>query len=374
MACNPLKQQRPPPNNPEPAYNATTMTATPTFAEKLQRSWEHSRSLVCVGLDPDPHLMPVTDVGAFGQAIVRRHRRLGMCLQAPTWPFYEALGMGRPYAASKTTLEHIRRVAPSSHPIGRCQARRHRLHRPSPCHRHVRLLGFSTPSLPAPTWGADSVEPFMERPEKGVFLLCRTSNPGSADFQGTDGAAQHGDRTPVPSRSRKSLRMESQPQHRPRRRRRHPTPRTGRNPRIAPPHAHPDFPASVPKAATWRTAVREGVDQQGPRRNHQLFPRRDLRPLTARRGLLPSRQTRRYRTPGDAINTILEQEGKGWSLELHLGDELLLKTHPPPAAATAGPVERLGADIGIRCTKCGRKRHGGKDPLGAPGASGRAPA
>ena len=28
------------------------------------------------------------------------------------------------------------------------------------------------------------MEPFIERPEKGVFLLCRTSNPGSADFQG----------------------------------------------------------------------------------------------------------------------------------------------------------------------------------------------
>ena len=40
-------------------------------------------------------------------------------------------------------------------------------------------------------------------------------------------------------------------------------------------------------------------------------------------------------------------------LELHLGDELLLKrTHP--CGNDRWSVERLGADIGMRCTKCGR--------------------
>jgi hypothetical protein len=41
-------------------------------------------------------------------------------------------------------------------------------------------------------------------------------------------------------------------------------------------------------------------------------------------------------------------------LELHLGDELVLKrTHP--CGSDRWSVERLGADIGIRCTKCGRQ-------------------
>ena len=41
-------------------------------------------------------------------------------------------------------------------------------------------------------------------------------------------------------------------------------------------------------------------------------------------------------------------------LELRLGDELLLKrTHP--CGSDRWSVERLGADIGIRCTKCGRR-------------------
>jgi len=34
-----------------------------------------------------------------------------------------------------------------------------------------------------PYLGGDSLEPFLERTDKGVILLCRTSNPGGADLQ-----------------------------------------------------------------------------------------------------------------------------------------------------------------------------------------------
>jgi orotidine-5'-phosphate decarboxylase len=34
-----------------------------------------------------------------------------------------------------------------------------------------------------PYMGTDSVEPFLRHPDGGVFVLCRTSNPGSCDFQ-----------------------------------------------------------------------------------------------------------------------------------------------------------------------------------------------
>jgi orotidine-5'-phosphate decarboxylase len=35
----------------------------------------------------------------------------------------------------------------------------------------------------SPYLGYDSLEPFIERRERGIFILCRTSNPGAADFQ-----------------------------------------------------------------------------------------------------------------------------------------------------------------------------------------------
>ncbi|WP_373190098.1 orotidine-5'-phosphate decarboxylase [Halolamina sp.] len=37
-----------------------------------------------------------------------------------------------------------------------------------------------------PYMGQDSLQPFLERPEKGIFVLCRTSNPGGADLQGLE--------------------------------------------------------------------------------------------------------------------------------------------------------------------------------------------
>ena len=39
-----------------------------TFAQRLDSACEASRSLVCVGLDPDPNLMPLEDVAAFNRA------------------------------------------------------------------------------------------------------------------------------------------------------------------------------------------------------------------------------------------------------------------------------------------------------------------
>jgi orotidine-5'-phosphate decarboxylase len=34
-----------------------------------------------------------------------------------------------------------------------------------------------------PYLGRDSVQPFLDRSDKGVVILCRTSNPGAGDFQ-----------------------------------------------------------------------------------------------------------------------------------------------------------------------------------------------
>jgi orotidine-5'-phosphate decarboxylase len=43
-------------------------------------------------------------------------------------------------------------------------------------------LGFDAATV-SPYLGGDSIEPFLEYGDRGVFVLCRTSNPGSADFQ-----------------------------------------------------------------------------------------------------------------------------------------------------------------------------------------------
>jgi orotidine-5'-phosphate decarboxylase len=37
-----------------------------------------------------------------------------------------------------------------------------------------------------PYLGRDSVQPFLDRKDRGVVILCRTSNPGAGDFQDLD--------------------------------------------------------------------------------------------------------------------------------------------------------------------------------------------
>ena len=43
-------------------------------------------------------------------------------------------------------------------------------------------FGFDCVTL-SPYMGRDSIDPFLHDPEKGVFILCRTSNPSAEDFQ-----------------------------------------------------------------------------------------------------------------------------------------------------------------------------------------------
>jgi orotidine-5'-phosphate decarboxylase len=55
------------------------------------------------------------------------------------------------------------------------------------------VYGFDAATV-NPYLGTDSLAPFLQRPDKGVFVLCRTSNPGGADLQGlavtSDGASR----------------------------------------------------------------------------------------------------------------------------------------------------------------------------------------
>ena len=77
----------------------------PTFVEKLQAAAERNNSLLCVGLDPDPALMPVADVVEFNRAIIEATSDL-VCAYKPNLAFYEALGPAGHAALSKT-LEAI---------------------------------------------------------------------------------------------------------------------------------------------------------------------------------------------------------------------------------------------------------------------------
>lgn len=157
------------------------------FVERIQRACESSRSLVCVGLDPDPALMPVADVLDFNRAIVDATAGIA-CAYKPNLAFYEALGRDG-LAALEGTIGHIREVAGEALIIG--DAKRGDIGPSARAYARAMFEVWGFDAVTVNAWGGgDSVEPFLEDETRGIFVWCRGSNPGSADFQDLDSGGE----------------------------------------------------------------------------------------------------------------------------------------------------------------------------------------
>jgi orotidine-5'-phosphate decarboxylase len=155
------------------------------FSEKLASASEKNDSLLCIGLDPDPELMPPkTDVFKFNKAIIDATADL-VCAYKLNLAFYEALDGG--IDAMKRTIKHV----PDNIPvIG--DAKRGDIGNTAKAYARAIFdtFNFDATTL-SPYLGFDSVEPFIEHWERGVFILCRTSNPGAVDFQNLPLETEH---------------------------------------------------------------------------------------------------------------------------------------------------------------------------------------
>ena len=150
------------------------------FVDRIHRACSSARSLVCVGLDPDPGLMPVTDVLEFNRAIVDATARSSGAYK-PNLAFYEALGMDG-LRALEGTIRHIRDAAPDAVIIG--DAKRGDIGPSARAYARAMFEVWGFDAVTVNAWGGtDSIEPFLEDETKGVFVWCRGSNPGSGDFQ-----------------------------------------------------------------------------------------------------------------------------------------------------------------------------------------------
>ena len=147
------------------------------FVEKLRAAQKRNQSFLCVGLDPDPALMPHQDVADFLNEIVEATKDL-VCAFKPNLAFFEALGVG----GMQTLLESIRGV-PADIPII-ADAKRGDIG--NTARFYARAL-FETYDFDAatvnPYGGRDAVQAFADYRERGVFIWCRSSNPGAADVQ-----------------------------------------------------------------------------------------------------------------------------------------------------------------------------------------------
>ena len=147
------------------------------FTEKLMNATEQNNSLLCIGLDPDPELMPSKmGVLKFNKAIIDATSDL-VCAYKLNFAFYEALDEG--IDALKRTAKYIPDDIPV---IG--DAKRGDIGNTARAYARAIFsnLGFDATTV-NPYLGFDSVEPFIQYRDRGVFILCRTSNPSAGDFQ-----------------------------------------------------------------------------------------------------------------------------------------------------------------------------------------------
>jgi orotidine-5'-phosphate decarboxylase len=153
------------------------------FIDKLLNTSRKNKSWLCIGLDPDPELMPGVDVLQFNKAIIETTSDL-VCAYKPNLAFYEALG-SEGFAILEKTVKHIPGDIPV---IG--DAKRGDIGNTARAYARAifSVLGFDAATV-NPYLGFDSIEPFINYQDKGVFILCRTSNKGASDFQdlSTDG-------------------------------------------------------------------------------------------------------------------------------------------------------------------------------------------
>ena len=151
-----------------------------SFVQKLDAACEANRSLLCVGLDPDPQLMPVSDIYSFNRAIIDATHDL-VCAFKPNLAFYEAQGLEGLQALSRT-IDHIRRVNPDVAVIG--DAKRGDMDRVSAAYATAMFEQWGLDGVTVHGYmGRESVEPFLGYEGRGAFVLCRTSNPGAGEFQ-----------------------------------------------------------------------------------------------------------------------------------------------------------------------------------------------
>jgi orotidine-5'-phosphate decarboxylase len=154
------------------------------FSNKLQRAWETSKSMLCVGLDPQLDRLPES---------VRRSKRpffdfnrqvidatlAHACAYKPQFAYYA--GENR-LDELLETMAYLREVAPEHVII--LDAKRGDIGSTADQYAREAFEVYQADAVTVnPYMGGDTLVPFTKFADKGVVVLCKTSNPGSAELQ-----------------------------------------------------------------------------------------------------------------------------------------------------------------------------------------------
>ncbi len=155
-----------------------------SFIEELQNRWHEANTLLCVGLDPEPSRFPAHlhgDADAvfnFCRAIIDATAPYA-CAFKPQIAHFAALGAED---ALLWLITHIHAAHPGIPVI--LDSKRGDIGSTASHYAEEAFDRYRADAVTVnPYLGRDSIQPFLDRADKGVIVLCRTSNPGSGEFQ-----------------------------------------------------------------------------------------------------------------------------------------------------------------------------------------------
>jgi len=154
------------------------------FVGRLAQAWETNNSLLCVGLDPEIERFPrhilaeASPIFHFNKSIIDATADL-VCAYKPQFAHYAA------YEAEdqlERTIEYIHRVYPAVPVI--LDAKRGDIGNTAERYAIEAFERYGADAVTVnPYLGGEALEPFLRHTERGVIILCRTSNPGAGELQ-----------------------------------------------------------------------------------------------------------------------------------------------------------------------------------------------
>ncbi len=155
-----------------------------TFLTRLTERWERSDSLVCIGLDPEIERFPAlvadhaSPIFQFNKAVIDATADL-VCAYKPQFAHYAA------YEAEdqlERTIDYIHRSHPGLPVI--LDAKRGDVGNTAERYAIEAFERYGADAVTVnPYLGSDALEPFLRHADRGVIVLCRTSNPGAGELQ-----------------------------------------------------------------------------------------------------------------------------------------------------------------------------------------------
>ena len=158
-----------------------------TFFSFLEKRVDDCSSLLCVGLDPHVSLLPEPTAASALEFCLRIVKQTAPYAAAfkPNAAFFEFFGP-EGWTALKGVIEAIQEESNrrgSMIPVI-LDAKRGDIASTAEAYARSAFERLGAHAITLNSYlGKDSIEPFIQNPEKGAFLLCKTSNAGSMDLQ-----------------------------------------------------------------------------------------------------------------------------------------------------------------------------------------------